>query len=96
MWSVYIIRCCDDSLYTGISTDVAKRMSVHQSCSLKASKYVRSRYPIQLVYQAEIGSKSEASRAEVLIKKLSKRQKEALVAGTSSLAELGIVNPQPH
>lgn len=93
MWSVYIVRCSDNSLYTGISTDVAKRVAVHQAGGANASRYVRSRQPIQLVYQATIGSRAEASRVEALLKKLSKRQKEALVAGTSSLVELGIFEP---
>ncbi len=92
MWSVYILRCRDNSLYTGISTDVAKRISVHLSGSANGSKYVRSRHPVELVYQAEIGSKAEACRVEVLIKKLSKRQKEALVAGMASLVELGVIH----
>ena len=87
MWSVYMIRCRDNSLYTGISTDVAKRFAVHQSGNSKASKYLRSRQPLRLVFQAEIGSKSESSRTEILIKALPKKMKEALVAGTLSLAD---------
>jgi putative endonuclease len=88
MWSVYMIRCSDQSLYTGISNDVEKRFAVHQSKSPKSAKYLRSRHPLQLVYQAEIGSRSEASRVELLIKKLPKHTKEALVTGEIQLSEV--------
>ena len=94
MWSVYIIRCGDRSLYTGISNDVAKRFAVHQSGNAQSAKYTRHRHPLQLVFTAEIGTKSAASRAEYYIKKLPKRTKELLVAGMTSLSELGIVLPE--
>ncbi|MGD1921872.1 MAG: GIY-YIG nuclease family protein [Pleurocapsa sp.] len=67
MWSVYIIRCGDISLYTGISNDVAKRFAVHQSGSAAAAKYTRHRPPLRLVFSEEIGTKSEASRMEYRI-----------------------------
>lgn len=91
MWSVYIIRCGDNSLYTGISNDVPKRFEVHLSGSTKAAKYTRNRHPLQLVFSAEVGDKSAASVAEYGIKKLSKRNKELLVKGQTSLSELGII-----
>lgn len=94
MWSVYLIRCSDRSLYTGISNDVAKRFAVHQSGSSQSSKYTRHRRPLQLVFTEEIGTKSAASRAEYEIKQLPKRTKELLVAGMTSLSELGIVLPE--
>jgi putative endonuclease len=53
MWSVYMIRCGDNSLYTGISNDVPKRFEVHQSGSVKAAKYTKNRHPLQLVFSAE-------------------------------------------
>ena len=92
MWSVYIIRCGDRSLYTGISNDVAKRFGVHQSRSAQSAKYTRTRHPLQLVFTAEIGTKSAASRAEYRIKKLPKKTKELLVKDITSLTELGIVS----
>ena len=94
MWSVYIIRCGDRSLYTGISNDVSKRFAVHQSGNAQSAKYTRHRHPLQLVFTAEIGTKSGASHAEHYIKKLPKRTKELLVAGMTSLSELGIVLPE--
>ena len=92
MWSIYIIRCGDRSLYTGISNDVAKRFTVHQSGSSQASKYTRTRHPLKLVFTAEIGDKSAASKAEYKIKKLPKKTKERLVAGTTSLFDLGLLS----
>ncbi|MEL6440010.1 MAG: GIY-YIG nuclease family protein [Cyanobacteria bacterium J06621_8] len=92
MWSVYIIRCGDNSLYIGISTDVNRRFEVHQSGGVKAAKYTRARHPLQLVFSAEMGDKSAASRAEYRIKKLSKKSKELLVTGKTSLFKLGIID----
>ena len=92
MWSIYMIRCGDRSLYTGISNDVAKRFAVHQSGSSQASKYTRTRHPLKLVFTAEIGDRSAASKAEYKIKKLTKKTKERLVAGTTSLLDLGLLS----
>ena len=92
MWSIYMIRCGDRSLYTGISNNVAKRFAVHQSGSSQASKYTRTRHPLELVFTAEIGDKSAASKAEYKIKKLPKKTKERLVAGTTSLFDLGLLS----
>lgn len=86
-----MIRCSDNSLYTGISNNVSKRFEIHQSGSSKAAKYTRNRHPLQLVFSAEIGDKSAASRVEYQIKKLSKRNKELLVTGKISLSNLGII-----
>jgi putative endonuclease len=86
-----MIRCGDNSLYTGISNDVPKRFEVHQSGSNKAAKYTRNRHPLKLVFSAEIGDKSAASVAEYRLKKLSKNSKELLVMGQTSLSRLGIM-----
>ena len=91
MWSIYIIRCGDRSLYTGISNNVPKRFAVHQSGGSQAAKYTRSRHPLQLVFTAEIGNRSQASRAEYYLKQLPKRTKERLFSGTTSLLELGLI-----
>ena len=90
MWSIYIIRCGDNSLYTGISNNVARRFAVHQSGNSQAAKYTRTRHPLQLVFTEEIGTKSAASRIEYYLKKLTKKQKERLVAGTISLSDLNL------
>jgi len=84
VWSVYIIRCADDSLYTGIATDVARRLSEHESCSI-GSKYLRGRAPLELVFEQELGDRSLASKIEHRIKKLPRLQKEKIVDRTACL-----------
>jgi putative endonuclease len=73
MWYVYLARCRDASLYTGIAKDPAKRLQQHNAGA--GSKYVRSRLPASLLHAWTCGSKSEAQRLECLIKALSRRQK---------------------
>lgn len=75
---VYIVRCADQTLYCGITTDVKRRIAEHNT-SLKGSKYIRSRRPIDLVYQKKCRNRSDALRYEVKIKSLPKEKKEALV-----------------
>jgi putative endonuclease len=78
-WSVYIIRCGDGSLYTGIATDVERRFSEHSAQGPKAAKYLRGRLPLEVVYRKEIGSRSDASKEELRIKRLGVKGKLALV-----------------
>ena len=73
---VYILRCGDDSLYTGYTDDVERRLSIHQSG--KGAKYTRSRLPVELVYQEELPDKSAALRREAANKKMTRAQKLAL------------------
>lgn len=77
MHFVYILRCGDDSLYTGYTNDVEKRVEVHNSG--KGAKYTRSRLPVKLVFYKRVDSKSTGLKLEARIKKLSKKKKEALV-----------------
>ena len=72
-WKLYILRCGDGSLYTGITTDVAKRLEVHRSG--KGAKYTRGRGPLELVYEEECGDHSAALKREVEIKKMSREEK---------------------
>lgn len=78
-WSVYMLRCVDGTLYTGVAIDVERRLEEHQSGGPKAAKYVRGRGPVALVYRREIGTRSEACKEEWRIKQLSRVQKEALL-----------------
>lgn len=78
MWQVYILKCADDTLYTGITNDLERRLNEHNSCS-KGSKYTRARRPVTLVYSAEMENRSEASKEEARIKKLTRDQKIALI-----------------
>jgi putative endonuclease len=77
MWYVYILRCRDGSLYTGISNDIQKRLSKHNSG--KASKYTRARRPLELVYTEKLRSKPQALRREAEIKSLSAQNKRQIV-----------------
>ena len=70
LWSIYILRCGDGSLYTGIATDVARRFGEHVSQGPKSAKYLRGRLPLEIVYRREIGSRSEASKEELRIKRM--------------------------
>ena len=76
-WYVYILRCGDDTLYTGITTNVEKRLEAHRSG--KGAKYTRSRLPVELVYQEELTDKSCALKREAAIKKLSREKKLQLI-----------------
>ncbi len=78
-WSVYIVRCRDASLYTGIAKDVIKRFAEHQAQGPKCAKYLKGRGPLQLVYQEKVGDKSAALKREYGLKQLSKAAKEQLV-----------------
>jgi putative endonuclease len=79
VWNLYILRCVDGTLYTGVATDVARRLAEHQAQGSKAAKYVRGRTPLELVYTREVGTRSEALKEEWRIKRLSRAQKEALL-----------------
>ena len=74
---VYILRCKDNSLYTGWCVDLEKRLALHNSG--KGAKYTRAKGPCKLVYYEEISDKSEALKREIAIKKLPKAKKEDLV-----------------
>lgn len=76
-WYLYILRCGDGTLYTGITTDVQARFEAHQ-CG-KGAKYTRGRGPLELVYQEECGSHSQALKRELAIKALSRDDKQKLI-----------------
>jgi predicted GIY-YIG superfamily endonuclease len=76
-WIVYIVRCADDSLYTGITKDVDRRIEQHNAGT--ASRYTRSRLPVTLEYQEEQPNQSLALKREVAIKAMSRQKKESLI-----------------
>jgi putative endonuclease len=76
---VYILRCADDSLYTGWSNDVPRRLARHRAG--KASRYTASRLPVELAFSAPMADRSAAMREEARIKRLGRAAKLALVAG---------------
>ncbi|CAM3620506.1 GIY-YIG nuclease family protein [Erysipelothrix urinaevulpis] len=79
MYVVYMIRCDDNSLYTGITTDLSRRMKEHVKKTPKAAAYTKSRNVISLEALWHANDRSSASKLEYSIKKLSKPQKEALI-----------------
>ncbi|MGE0490331.1 MAG: GIY-YIG nuclease family protein [Vulcanimicrobiota bacterium] len=82
-----MVRCADNALYTGISTDVDERLRQHQEGE-RGAKFLRGRGPLQLAFSAPLGDRSLASRAEYLVKRLSKASKERLVEGSLKLEQV--------
>ena len=78
MWFVYIVKCSDGTLYTGIATNLNKRLDEHNN-SKKGAKYTKVRRPVTLVYSEESQNRSSASKREYEIKKLSRLEKIKLV-----------------
>lgn len=77
MWYLYILRCGDGTLYTGITTDVHRRLEAHRQG--RGAKYTRGRGPLALAYQEECGSHSEALKRELAVKQMSRAEKETLI-----------------
>lgn len=86
-WHLYLVRCTDGSLYTGITTDVARRVAAHDRN--RGARRLRGRGPLQLVFDHAIGSRSEALRVEHWVKRLPRRQKERLITGEIELPRPG-------
>ena len=76
-WYLYILRCKDDTLYTGITTDVEKRLEAHRTG--KGAKYTRGRGPLELVYRENCGSHSDALKREHQVKMLTREEKQNLI-----------------
>ena len=76
-WYLYILRCGDDTLYTGITTDVQRRLADHRAG--KGAKYTRGRAPLELVYEENCGTHSDALRRELEVKALKRLDKEKLL-----------------
>ena len=86
MYHLYILTCSDGTLYTGIATDLARRVEEHNSANLGA-KYTRTRRPVHLSYSEEFADRAEASREEYRVKQLSRGGKLALLkAGKKAAA----------
>ena len=78
-WCVYVLRCADNSLYTGVTLDILKRLDEHNGIEKNGAKYTQGRRPVTLVYQELSNSRSDACKREYEIKNLSKLQKENLI-----------------
>jgi predicted GIY-YIG superfamily endonuclease len=81
LWIVYILRCSDSTLYTGVTTDVARRIQAHNRG--QGAKYTRGRGPVELVFQETCSDRCEALRREYAIKQMSRSDKDRLIASRS-------------
>ena len=79
-WYVYILRCADDTLYTGITTDLERRVREHNGTS-RGARYTRTRRPVELVYYEESDGRADATRREGEIKEMTSARKRALIVG---------------
>ena len=86
-YSLYIVRCNDGTLYTGIATDVGRRIQEHES-GIRGAKFLRGKGPLKLEFSALLGDRGTAQQFEYRVKKLERDRKEALIAGRCTLAEL--------
>ena len=77
-WFMYVVKCSDNSFYTGITTDITRRLYEHNTTS-KGAKYTRSRRPVELIYWIDFKDRSTAAKAEARFKKLSRKEKEVIL-----------------
>ena len=86
-FSLYILRCADGALYTGIATDVAKRLAEHTDGS-RGAKFLRGKGPLEVVFSQAVGDRARAQRLEYRVKRLKREQKLELVRGERDLGDL--------
>lgn len=86
-FSLYILRCADGALYTGIAADVARRIDEHEG-GRRGAKILRGKGPLELVFEEVAGDRAEASRLEYRVKRLSRAEKLELIAGRRRLRDL--------
>lgn len=87
VFSLYIVRCTDDTLYTGIAADVARRLCEHET-SARGAKYLRGKGPLKLEFSETVGDRATATALEYRVKRLTRAQKEAIIDGRESLRDL--------
>jgi putative endonuclease len=93
-WYVYILRCADDTLYTGITTDVERRLAEHNAGTTSGARYTRSRGPVELLYVESAVDRSRAASREAQIKRLERGAKLQLIATNPAIARpdsMGVV-----
>ncbi len=81
-WYLYMIRCNNGHLYTGVTTELSRRFKEHQAGGVKAAKYLRGKGPLSLAYSEEVGNRSEALKREIVVKKLTRKQKLLLISNS--------------
>ena len=87
-WSVYIIRCANNALYTGITTDIERRLKEHRGKNGKGAKALKGKGPLQMVWHTSVENRSVASKLEYQIKQLNKPSKEQLINSPAPLKYL--------
>jgi len=87
-WYLYVVRCRDGALYTGISTDIDRRLAEHRGGGDAGSKYLKGRAPLTLLFQKRLGSRSLALKVENRVKKLSKAKKEKMICVPGYIEEI--------
>ena len=85
-WFVYLLRCSDNTLYAGITTDITRRIHEHNNDNKRSAKYTRSRRPVKLAYLETAVDKKSAAQREYRLKKLKKQEKESLVLQYQTMA----------
>lgn len=85
-WFVYMLHCADGTLYTGITTDINRRLAEHNGEGGLGARYTRSRRPVSLAYSEPAANRAEASRREAAIKQLNRAGKQALCEAAQYLA----------
>lgn len=85
-WFVYILRCADRSLYTGVTRDLNKRLRQHNGELVGGANYTRARRPVEVIWSEPCEDRSEAQQREARIKQLTRKQKLSLIAASSSAA----------
>ena len=88
MYYIYIVRCADDSLYTGIASDIVRRMKEHLSRGAKCAKYTKLHPVVSMQALFSCETRSDASRLEADIKQLSRQQKQQLISFEKTVADL--------
>jgi putative endonuclease len=86
-FSLYIVRCADGTLYTGIATDVARRLAEHES-GLRGAKFLRGKGPLEIVFSEVVGDRAVASQLEYRVKQLDRLKKLELIDGRRCLYDL--------
>ena len=81
LWQVYLLRCADSSFYAGVTTDLARRIQQHNGQLAGGARFTRARRPVALVWSEACDSRSDAQQREQALRRLSREQKLALIAG---------------
>lgn len=88
LWFVYVVQCGDGSLYTGIATDVERRLEEHRAGPPRGARYLRGRRPLRVVFARQVGPRALALRVEHRLKRLSRERKRRLLSDTRAFERL--------